>query len=159
MYKMGQIKTGYVVSMFMSVLVHAKWKKSESQKSHIVDFYSTRKPRQKLLLLSQNLFIASDELIFSGETTVHISTSDVEFYPVVSKKYPHLTGTSNETIRYYYSPSGQLNVSFFNLGSQTLQLKIVHQTPEIKACKVESNSAPETRGFENGPYETPFCNC
>ena len=62
-----------------------------------------------------------------------------------------LTGTRNETIRYYYSRSEQTNVSIFNLDSHTLRLKIVHQTPEIHACKVNIYSAPETRGFEKGP--------
>ena len=71
--------------------------------------------------------------------------------PGVSKKYPLLAGNRNETIRYYYFPSEQLNLSIFNLDSHTLHLKIVHQTPEIRACKVEICSASETRGFEKGP--------
>ena len=70
--------------------------------------------------------------------------------PGVSKKYPLLTGNKNETIRYYYSPSGQLNLSIFNLDSNTLHLEIVHQTPKIQACEVKIYSAPETRGFEKG---------
>ena len=55
------------------------------------------------------------------------------------------------TKRYHYSPSGQLSLSVFSLDSHTLHLKIVHQTPEIQACKVKFDSAPETRGFEKGP--------
>ena len=67
------------------------------------------------------------------------------------KKYPFLTGNRYEAIGYYYSPSGQLNVSIFYLDSHTLDLKIAHQTPEIQACKVKIYSAPESRGFEKGP--------
>ena len=67
------------------------------------------------------------------------------------KKYPFLTGNLNETIRYYYSRSEQLNLSIFNLDSHTLHLKIVHQRPEIQACKVKIYSAPATRGFVKGP--------
>ena len=54
-------------------------------------------------------------------------------------------------IRYQYSPSGQLNLSIFNLDPHTLHLKIGHQTLEIQACKVKIYSAPETRGFVKGP--------
>ena len=71
--------------------------------------------------------------------------------PGVSKKYPLLTGNRNETVRYHYSPSGQLNLSIFNLDPHTLHLKIGHQTLEIQACKVKIYSAPETRGFVKGP--------
>ena len=71
--------------------------------------------------------------------------------PGVSKKYPLLTGNRNETMRYHYSPSGQLNLSVFNLDPHTLHLKIGHQTLEIQACKVKIYSAPETRGFVKGP--------
>ena len=66
------------------------------------------------------------------------------------KKYPVLIGNRIEAIR-YYSPSGQLNLSIFNLDSHTLHLNIVHQTPEIQACKVKIYIAPETRGFREGP--------
>ena len=62
-----------------------------------------------------------------------------------------LNGNVNETIRYYYSPIGQLSLSVFNLDSHTLHLKIVHQTPEIQACKVKIYSAPERGGFVKGP--------
>ena len=72
-------------------------------------------------------------------------------YRVSQKKYPLLTGNRNETIRYHYSPSGQLNLSIFNLDPHTLHLKIGHQTLEIQACKVKIYSAPETRGFVKGP--------
>ena len=54
--------------------------------------------------------------------------------PGVSNKYPLLTGNRNEMIRYYYSPSGQLNLSIFNLDSHALHLKIVYQTTEISFC-------------------------
>ena len=36
-------------------------------------------------------------------------------YRVSQKKYPFLTGNRNETIRYHYSRSEQLNLSIFNL--------------------------------------------
>ena len=65
----------------------------------------------------------------------------------LNKKYPLLAGNRNETIRLFYSPSGQLNLSIFNLDSHTLHSKIVHQTPEIQACIVKICSAPETRGL------------
>ena len=71
--------------------------------------------------------------------------------PGVPKKYPLLTGNRNETIRYHYSSSGQLNSSIFNLDPHTLHLKIGHQTLEIQACEVKIYSAPETRGFVKGP--------
>ena len=82
---------------------------------------------------------------------MYISVTDVIDRKLrgVSKKYPLLTGNRNEAIGYYYSPNEQLNSSIFNLDSHTLHLKIVHQTPEIRACKI--SSAPETRGFEKGP--------
>ena len=67
------------------------------------------------------------------------------------KKYRLMTGNRNEKIRYHYSPSGQLNLSIFNLDPHTLHLKIGHQTLEIQACKVKIYSAPETRGFVKGP--------
>ena len=70
--------------------------------------------------------------------------------PCVSKKIPLLTGNRSKGIRYYYSTNEQVNVSIFNLDSHILHLKIVHQTPEIQACKVKIYSAPETRGFEKG---------
>ena len=35
--------------------------------------------------------------------------------------------------------------------SHTLYLRIVHQTPEIQACKDKSYSAPKTRVFVKGP--------
>ena len=41
---------------------------------------------------------------------------------VSQKKYPLLAGNRNETIRYHYSPSGQLNLSIFNLDSHNLHL-------------------------------------
>ena len=69
----------------------------------------------------------------------------------LKNKYSLLAGNRNETIRYYYSPSEQVSLSVFNLDSHTLHLKIVHQTPEIQACKVKFYSAPQTRGFEKGP--------
>ena len=69
----------------------------------------------------------------------------------LKKKYPLLTGNRNEIIRYHYSPSGQLNLSIFNLDPHTLHLKIAHQTLEIQACKVKIYSAPETRGSVKGP--------
>ena len=69
----------------------------------------------------------------------------------LKKKYPLLAENRYETIRYYYSPSGQLSLSVFNIDSHTLHLKIVHQIPEIQACKVKFDRAPETRGFEKGP--------
>ena len=72
----------------------------------------------------------------------------------VSQKVPPfdlLTGSRNETIRYYYSPSRQLNLSIFNSDSHTLHLKIVHQTLEILARKVKIYNVPETRGFVKGP--------
>ena len=72
-------------------------------------------------------------------------------YRVSQKKYPLLAGNRNETIRYHYSPGGQLNLSIFNLDPHTLHLKIGHQTLEIQACKVNIYSAPETRGFVKGP--------
>ena len=72
-------------------------------------------------------------------------------YRVSQKKYPLLTGNRNKTIRYHYSPSGQLNLSIFNLDPHTLLLKIGHQTLEIQACKVKIYSAAETRGFVRGP--------
>ena len=59
------------------------------------------------------------------------------------KQVPPLTGTRNETIRYYYSLSGQLNLSIFNLDSHTLYLKIINQTLEIQARKVKIYCAPE----------------
>ena len=62
-----------------------------------------------------------------------------------------LTGNGNETIRYYYFSSGQLNSLTFNLDSHTLHSKIVHQTLEIQACKVKIYRAPEASGFEKGP--------
>ena len=71
--------------------------------------------------------------------------------PGVSKKYPLLAGNRNETIRYHYSPSEQLNLSIFNLDSHTLHLKIGHQTLEIQACKVKIYSAPKTKGFVKAP--------
>ena len=71
--------------------------------------------------------------------------------PGVSKKFSLLTGNRNETIRYHYSPSEQLNLSIFNLDSHALHLKIGHQTLEIQACKVKIYSVPETRGFVKGP--------
>ena len=49
------------------------------------------------------------------------------YIPGISKKYILLTGNRNETIRYHYSPSGQLNLSIFNLDSHTLYVEIVHQ--------------------------------
>ena len=69
----------------------------------------------------------------------------------LKKKYPLLTGHRNETIRYHYPSSGQLNLSIFNLDPHTLHLKIGRQTLEIQACKVKIYSAPETRGFVKGP--------
>ena len=63
--------------------------------------------------------------------------TQVKNYRVSQKNYPPLAGNRNETIRYYYSLSGQLNLSIFNLDSHTLRLKVVHQTPEIQACKVK----------------------
>ena len=63
--------------------------------------------------------------------------------PCVSKMYPLLTGDRNETMKYHYSPSGQLNPSIFNLESHTLHFKIVHQTPEIQACKVKIYNHPK----------------
>ena len=74
-----------------------------------------------------------------------------QLLPGVSKKVRLLTGNRNETIRYHYSPSGQLNLSIFKLDPHTLHLKIGHQTLEIQACKVKIYSAPETRGFVKGP--------
>ena len=65
--------------------------------------------------------------------------------------YPLLTGNKNETIRNYYSPGKELNLSILNLDSHTLHLKIVLQTREIQACKVKIDSAPETRGFVKRP--------
>ena len=65
-------------------------------------------------------------------------TKAIETYRVSQKRYPLLAGDRNKTIRYHYSPSGQLHLSIFNLDSHTLHLKIVHQTPEIQACKVKS---------------------
>ena len=62
-----------------------------------------------------------------------------------------MTGNRNQKIRYQYSPSGQLNLSIFNLDPYTLHLKIGHQTLEIQACKVKIYNAPETRGFVKGP--------
>ena len=70
---------------------------------------------------------------------------------VSQKSHPLLIGNRNETIRYYYSSSRQLNLSICNLDSHTLHLKIVQQTPEIRTCKVKIYSAPETRGFVNWP--------
>ena len=67
------------------------------------------------------------------------------------KIVPLLTGNRNETIRYHYSLSGQLNLSIFNLDPHTLLLQIGHQTLEIQACKVKIYSAAETRGFVKGP--------
>ena len=77
-------------------------------------------------------------------SVLHLN-SGISMYiiPGVSKKYPLLTGNRNETIRYYYSLSGQLNLSIFNLDSHTSHLDIVHQTPEIQACIVKMYSAPE----------------
>ena len=72
----------------------------------------------------------------------------VQYNTACPKKYPLLTVNRNETIKYYYSPSRQLNLSIFTLDSNTLDLNIVHQTLEIKARKVQIYSAPETRGFE-----------
>ena len=72
------------------------------------------------------------------------------YLPGVSKMYHLLTGSRKEMIRYSFSPSGQPNLSIFNLDSHTLHLKIIHQTPEIQACKVKIYSAPETRGYEKG---------
>ena len=69
----------------------------------------------------------------------------------LKKKYPLLTGNRNETIRYHYSPSRQLNLSVFNLDPHTLHLEIGHQTLEIQACKVKIYGPPETRGFVKGP--------
>ena len=78
---------------------------------------------------------------------------------VSEKKYPLLTGNRNETIR-YYSPSGQLNLSIFNLDPHTLHLKIGQQTLEIQACKVIIYSAPKTRGFVKGPsHDLPSQAC
>ena len=68
----------------------------------------------------------------------------------LKKITPLLSGNENKTVRYYYSPGGH-NLSIFNLDSHTLHLRIVHQTPEIQACKVKICSAPQTRGFERGP--------
>ena len=68
----------------------------------------------------------------------------------MSQKDPLLTGNGNEAMRYYYSPSGQLNLSI-KLDSHTLHLKSVHQTPEIQACNVNIYSTPETRVFEKRP--------
>ena len=83
---------------------------------------------------------------------IYQNISTIQRYiPGVSKKYPLLTGNRNETIRYHYSLSGQLNLSIFNLDPHTLHLKIGHQTLEIQACKVKIYSAPETRGFVKGP--------
>ena len=59
-------------------------------------------------------------------TTAKVRSISFTFLPGVSKKYPLLTGNRNEAIRYYYSPSEQLNLSNFNLDSHTLYLKIVH---------------------------------
>ena len=84
-------------------------------------------------------------------TRNYVPTITLLIYRVSQKKYPLLAGNRNKTIRYYYSPSGQLSLSVFNLDSHTLHLKIVHQTPEIQACEVKFDSAPETRGFEKGP--------
>ena len=69
----------------------------------------------------------------------------------LKKKYPLLIGNRNETIRYNYSPSGQLNLSIFNLDSHTLHSRIVHQTPEIQTCKGKVYNAHKTRGFFKGP--------
>ena len=69
----------------------------------------------------------------------------------LKKCAPFLTGNRNEAIRYHYSPSGQLNLSIFNLDPHTLHLKIGHQTLEIQACKVKIYSATETRGSVKGP--------
>ena len=64
---------------------------------------------------------------------------------------PLLNGNRNDKIRYHHSPSGQLNLSIFNLDPHTLHLKTGHQTLKIQACKVKTCSAPETRGFAKGP--------
>ena len=69
----------------------------------------------------------------------------------LKKKYLILTRNRNETIRYHYSPSGQLNLSIFNLDPHTLHLKIGQQTLEIQAFKVKIYSARETRSFVKGP--------
>ena len=83
--------------------------------------------------------------------TINIIISLIHYTGRLNKKYPLLTGYWNEAIRYYYSPNGQLNLSNFNLASHNLHLKIVHQKPEIQACKVKIYRAPDTRGFEKGP--------
>ena len=53
----------------------------------------------------------------------------------VSKNYLLLTGNRNEAMGYHYFPSGQLNVSIFNLDTHTLHLKIVHRKPGHKLVK------------------------
>ena len=85
------------------------------------------------------------------ETYCWLYQKDLYIYRVSQKNYPLLAGNGNETIRYHYSPSGQLNLSIFNLDPHTLHLKIGHQRPGIQACKVKIYSAPETRGFVKGP--------
>ena len=56
-----------------------------------------------------------------------------------------LTGTTG------YNYFSKCTAKFFRLGTHTLTLKIVHQTPEIQACRVKICGAPETRSFQKGP--------
>ena len=52
----------------------------------------------------------------------------------VSKKYHLLIGNRNETIRSYYSPSKQLNLSIFNLDPHTLHFK--KASTKHRRCKL-----------------------
>ena len=111
------------------------------------------------LLYNQCFFFSSFVFIEGGgglplslDEFTYLESTFLMNIPGVSKKYPNLAGNSSETIRHYYSysPSGQLNSSIFNLGSHTLHLEIVHQTPEMQAYKVKTYSPSETRDYENG---------
>ena len=92
----------------------------------------------------------SNPISTSGTAVIVVKIDKHLNLPDVSKKYPLLAGNRNETIRHYYFPSEQLNLSIFNVDSHALQLKIFHQTPEIQAYKDKLYSTPETRGFEKG---------
>ena len=102
--------------------------------------------------LKQNNYLASFSAVGRRKHNhVYRASNQLRNTGCLKKKYPLLTGNRNEIIRYHYSPSGQLNLSIFNLDPHTLHLKIGHQTLEIQACKVKIYSAPETRGSVKGP--------
>lgn len=69
-----------------------------------------------------------------------------------SQKVPPLDPTKEQkSIRYRDSSSKQLHLMIFNLNAQTVHLKTVHQTPEIRVHELKLWSAPDNRGFPQLP--------